>query len=103
MKHPVQQILFATHHDAIHELLLLADRRGEAAAAAGPVLDGVPVVVAIGGGRVAVRIAEEDVPATADEAGDHCRGGNLLTPDRDGDGAEIVIKPEPVLVLWKKD
>ena len=93
MEHCIQYSSDITHHDAIHELLLLADRRGEAAAAAGPVLDGVPVV--IGGGRVAVvGIAEEAVSAGAAAArdpGDEGRGGNLLTPDRDGDGAQIVI------------
>ena len=72
------------YHDAIHELFLLPDRRDQAAAAAGSVLHGIAVVVVVGG-RAVVRTAVEGV------AGDQRRGGNLLTPDRDGHRAEIVI------------
>ena len=89
---PLSSLFKTTHHDAVHELLLLADGWREAAAAAGSILHRVATVavydvVVVRGHVVVVHI----VDASGGDAGEEGGGGNLLAPDGDGDGAEIVI------------
>ena len=70
------------YHDAVHELLLLSDRGRQAAAPARPVLHRAHVATVV---HVAAAVVVDVVSYY--EGG----GGNLLTPDGDGDRAQIVI------------